>query len=691
MRSVRLILCLLLPLVFAGLAGAASVVETLDNLAEPTADGFIREDGATDNSGVLFKVGSNAAGQRQRGYVSFNHTIGATAIPGGVRINTAVLSIFQEGCDNAPYFNLGPMRVDLMDYGAPPLTSTADTLTPLLTNLGDIARTCTTAPEAKSLVVTNAVQSIIDTPSIPRIQFRLRHRDETDIPPNGFADRDDITATEGAVAVQRPRLAVNYSPVRTLTVNLLGTGTGLVTAPPDGNGDGISCLADCTGQYFDGAFDGALVTLTATETAPSLLTGWSGCVDNPTPLTCRVNMDGDQTVTAQFDLPTHALTVSLAGSGTGTVTAAADVNGDGISCLPDCSGTYTQGGVVTLQAMPTAPSTFGGWLGCDATPTPTSCQVTINAATEVTATFSFPPPNSVNVSLAGTGGGTVTAAPDANGDGISCPADCTGTYNVSSVVLLQATPDGSSTFVSWLGCDSNPTANSCQLTVTAGPGRDVTAQFDVIPRSLGVNLSGSGGGSVAAPADGLGDGIACPTDCDGVYADGALVTLQATASSSSAFIEWTGCDSNPTTDTCTVAMNSDRIVVAQFDVVERTLAVSLTGTGGGTVTAPSDFLGNGVACPSDCTGIYADGAVVTLQAVPDASSEFQGWVGCDSNPAPEFCTVTMTSDRLVSAQFETMLGLRPSVSVPTLGVWAVAALSGSLAIFGLLRVRRGRY
>ena len=57
-------------------------------------------------------------------------------------------------------------------------------------------------------------------------------------------------------------------------------------------------------------------------------------------------MDGPRNVTATFNppAPTFALTVALAGTGTGTVT------GPGINCPGDCTETYPAGTPVTLTA-----------------------------------------------------------------------------------------------------------------------------------------------------------------------------------------------------------------------------------------------------------------------------------------------------------------------------------------------------
>jgi hypothetical protein len=83
-----------------------------------------------------------------------------------------------------------------------------------------------------------------------------------------------------------------------------------------------------------------------------------------------------------LDLQTFPLTVSKAGTGSGTITSTPA----GISCGTSCSGIYASGTALTLTATPAPGSTFAGWSGGGCTGTG-SCTVTLNAATEVTATF----------------------------------------------------------------------------------------------------------------------------------------------------------------------------------------------------------------------------------------------------------------------------------------------------------------
>ena len=78
--------------------------------------------------------------------------------------------------------------------------------------------------------------------------------------------------------------------------------------------------------------------------------------------------DGDFTASQTYDIqkPT-SLTVSKAGTGSGTVTSSPI----GINCGVTCSYAFAYNTVVTITADPTSPSTFGGWsgAGCSGTGT----------------------------------------------------------------------------------------------------------------------------------------------------------------------------------------------------------------------------------------------------------------------------------------------------------------------------------
>ena len=150
---------------------------------------------------------------------------------------------------------------------------------------------------------------------------------------------------------QNISVIANFSTSPTLTVALAGTGKGSVASTPSG----ISC-----GQTCSATFDPSTqVTLTATAAANSSFAGWGGACSGTNP-TCTVTLNASQQVTANFNAANAPmLSVTLGGTGTGTVTSAPS----GISCQPSCTATFNAGTKVTLTEAPAANSSFAGWGG----------------------------------------------------------------------------------------------------------------------------------------------------------------------------------------------------------------------------------------------------------------------------------------------------------------------------------------
>jgi hypothetical protein len=167
------------------------------------------------------------------------------------------------------------------------------------------------------------------------------------------------------------------APTFALTVTRSGNGGGTVTSSPAG----INCGTTCSASYTSGT----TVTLTAAPSGGSIFGGWTGSCTGTTS-TCTVAMSAARSVTATFSLPSFALTVTKAGTGSGTVTSSPA----GIDCGTVCSTSFTSGTMVTLTAVPVGNSLFAGWSG-SCTGTTTTCTVSMTAARAATATFNTNP------------------------------------------------------------------------------------------------------------------------------------------------------------------------------------------------------------------------------------------------------------------------------------------------------------
>ncbi len=406
----------------------------------------------------------------------------------------------------------------------------------------------------------------------------------------------------------------------TLTVVKDGTGTGTVTSEPAG----IDCGNDCSQSYRDVTS----VTLTAVPDPGETFAGWlgGGC----TFATCTITVDGAKTVKATFETG-YQLRVDLFGSGPGTVTSSLA----GIECGIDCTEYYPAGTTVTLAATPTGlRSGFGGWNGTACSGTG-SCTVTMDEGHHVAAEFE----RLVKVTVTKEGdAGTVTSDPL----GINCGADCWQLYEDGTDIFLTARDELPWMHVGWrvvgpsegVECGGWGTPHTCKIDPRAATGDiDVTAIY-AFRYLLTVTESGPGG-TFNQP-----DGTYCGVDCS-AYEPGTVVTVRPNAINGYvATVKWTGDCSG--TDTCTVTMDQNRTVFADFGFM---LTVRKDGSGSGTVTSSPV----GINCGTDCDEHYAPDALVTLTASADSLSTFAGW-GYSRCPGTT-CTVRMDQHQSMKATF----------------------------------------
>lgn len=290
-----------------------------------------------------------------------------------------------------------------------------------------------------------------------------------------YFDDDDGSHEDAKVRVYGPAADVE---TRLLTATKTGAGTVFSSSPA-----GLGCGNACVGEF---TLDRNVV-LTAAAAAHSRFAGWTGCDSEPAGK-CQLTMSADRTVGATFEpVPQRGLAIARVGAGTVT-----SVPG-GIECGSGCEGEFDEGAAVVLTATPAAGSAFAGWTGCDSEPAAGKCQLTMNAARSVAATFvavAGPPPPppppvgqrllSVYAAATGDAGGTVTSGPG----GIECGGSCSRLFTQGDTVTLVARPDPRSAFLGWGGCDA---VAGDRCTVTLGADRSVVAAFGPgLPGPLGL-------------------------------------------------------------------------------------------------------------------------------------------------------------------------------------------------------------
>jgi len=322
-----------------------------------------------------------------------------------------------------------------------------------------------------------------------------------------------------------------------LDVSVIGTGSGSVTSDPLG----VDCIGDCSESYVYGT----IVTLTETSDTGSTFIGWSGVCSGTAD--CIVTIDAAKDATATFTLNQYDLDVSVVGNGSVTSSLS------GIDCGSDCSETYDYGMVVTLTASADIDSEFTGWTGaCNGSD---NCVVTIEAATQVTATFAV---NQYDLVVGVVGNGSVVSSLI----GIDCGSDCSETYDYGTVVTLTASADVDSEFTGWAGACSG--TDDCVVTIEAAT--QVTATFAVKQYSLTLSRLGDGEGRIISNPS----GIDCDGSCAASFGHGTTVTLTATVGANSSFDGWGGACDGVSGLVCTVVVEGETAVSATFssDMVE---------------------------------------------------------------------------------------------------------------------------
>ena len=251
--------------------------------------------------------------------------------------------------------------------------------------------------------------------------------------------------------------------------------------------------------------------------------------------------------------PVVPTTLTLTASAGGSVSAEApgtisECTSSGGVCAEELESTPV---TRTLVATPEAHKKVT-WSGCSAEPTPNKCEVTVNANTAVTATFTAIQ-RTVKAKVGGKG--SLSGSPAGINACTATGGTCEAPYNEGSSLTLTATPDANQQIASWSGCTATPkgpTGNECKLTVPAS-NAEVSVLFTPITHKLTLTKAGSGTGTLTC------DGGACAAE----YEQGAKVTLAATAASGSSFAGFSGggCSASP----CTLTIAADTAVTATFN------------------------------------------------------------------------------------------------------------------------------
>ena len=405
--------------------------------------------------------------------------------------------------------------------------------------------------------------------------------------------------------VTNPSMTVTMDQVRSLTANFA------LDSPPQHNltmavnQSGWGTTDPVVGSHtYD---EGSVVTVTATAASGYRFVDWNGGVANPNVEQTTVYIDGDKTVTANFEpIPQYTLTMQTDPAG--------DVGGTANISTGD--HLYYENTVVTLEAQPNTGYRFSSWEGDVADPNSATTTITMNADKTVILHFEAIPQYSITID-----------PPADPSMGTTNPAAGTYVLYEGETLTIQAIPNPGYKFVNW---NNDPGMTSPTITVTATSNVTYTPVFavnnDVV---LTVQTNGSSRGSVI------------PSVGNHTYKNGDVIDLEATANAGYRFNYWSGdpVDGDPNVETATITMNGDKTVTANFDHLKYLLTMAVSPSGGGSVT------------PAVGSYNYNSEEVVQISATPAAGYKFTGWTGDVANSQSSSTSVTMNSDKEVTANF----------------------------------------
>jgi Divergent InlB B-repeat domain len=272
-------------------------------------------------------------------------------------------------------------------------------------------------------------------------------------------------------------------------------------------------------------------------------------------------------------------------------------------------------------------------------------------------------------------GVAITASPADNSGAANGTTAFTRTYNGGTAVTLTAPAPS---FVSWTGCTST-TTTTCTVILTSNTA--VVANYAIPAYTLTVNSSNPAGGVsiTAAPADKSG-ATAGSTAFTRTYNAGTSVTLTAPAASgANTFVSWSGCASTTTT-ACTVTVNANIAVTANYSAPVYTLTVNSSNPASGVsiAAAPADNAGKATGSTSFTLSYNAGSAVTMTAPASTGSTSFSSWTGCTTTSGAT-CNVTLSAATTVTANYVSTYTLTVNSANPASGASIVASPADNTA------------
>jgi len=434
-----------------------------------------------------------------------------------------------------------------------------------------------------------------------------------------------------------------------------GTATFTVALDAAPDAEVTATVARVSGDADITVQDGAALLFSTTDWATPQTVTLAAAEDDAD----AVNGTAVVTVSSAAILPVDVAATEIDNDRTLTVTGG----------TPAGTTVHPQGAVVAIAATPAAHYHFTQWTGttagiADVNAVSTTITLTANA---VIVAGSAIDQHTVSAT---TEHGTVTGA---------------GTYDYGSVIQLQVFVEANYHFVTWTG-DVPPghaTDNPLSLTVTGNLALTAVVEHDVpqiyvSTTSLSVPEGGVAGFSVnltLAPAADVTVSAAVLAGGDpdlSIESGSSLLFTTADWATPQAVTIAAAEDVDTTAGSATVRLTATGMNDVDVAVTEADNDVTLTVTAGA----------HGSVTPSGAS-VRTRGAVVAIQATPDADYKFTAWTGDTANiaaPDAASTTITMTAAASITAAF-----------APLAPTWYVNASTGSDSYDGLAAVSDGTH
>ncbi|MCP4713347.1 MAG: hypothetical protein GY869_32355, partial [Planctomycetes bacterium] len=186
-----------------------------------------------------------------------------------------------------------------------------------------------------------------------------------------------------------------------------------------------------------------------------------------------------------------------------------------------------------------------------------------------------------------------------DGEGMLFPTSAT--YGAGKIVQLTAIPYPNARIKQWLGTNNDLSTEQLN-TVTIDQNKTVIIEFEpLIQYDLNTQV--------------IGDGSISPLS--GTWWSDTVVQLQATPAPNWRLKAWSGTDNDQSTNTVnTATMDQDKTVTVEFELIPE-YSLNL------------EVIGNGAIDPN--SGLFKEGAVVDLTALPAIGNQIKSWSGADND------------------------------------------------------------